>query len=122
MAFSFARFRLIPGFSLAAAALLTGCNSLPASKPLDQLTPQEAAGHAVYQTRCAACHYPNTTKPLNGPGLQALYKKPYMPSGAPANDDRIRATILHGRNLMPPQGNVIDEQDLNDLMAYLHTL
>lgn len=101
---------------------MAGCNSLPPSKPLDQLTPQEAQGRAIFESRCANCHYPSTTKPLNGPGLQALYKKPYMPSGAPANDERIRATILHGRNLMPALGNVIDEEQLDDLMAYLHTL
>jgi mono/diheme cytochrome c family protein len=102
--------------------LLTGCNTLPPSKPLDRLTPQEARGRAVFQAQCARCHYANSTKPLNGPGLQALYKKPYMPSGAPANDERIRAVILHGRNMMPAFGNVLDEQQLDNLMAYLHSL
>ena len=102
--------------------LLAGCNTLPPSKPLDQLTPQEARGHAVFQAQCARCHHANSIKPLNGPGLQALYKKPYLPSGAPANDERMRAVILNGRNMMPAFGNVIDEQQLEDLMAYLRTL
>jgi mono/diheme cytochrome c family protein len=34
----------------------------------------------------------------------------------------MRAVILHGRNMMPAFGNVIDEQQLEDLMAYLRTL
>ena len=120
--------RLMRGRLLAVAvrllgtAILTGCNMLPASKPLDQLTSRELQGRAVYETQCARCHYPTKTKPLNGPGLQALYKKPYLPSGAPANDERIRATIIHGRNLMPPLSNTVDDQQLNDLMAYLRTL
>lgn len=105
-----------------AAIFLAGCNTLPPSKPLDQLTNQEALGRAVYETRCASCHYPNKTKPLNGPGLQALFKKPYLPSGAPANDERIRDTIIHGRKMMPALNNVLDEQQLDDLMAYLRTI
>lgn len=105
-----------------AAAILGGCNTLPASKPLDQLTSQELQGRAIYEAQCARCHYPTRTKPLNGPGLQALFKKTYLPSGAPANEDRIRATILHGRNTMPAFSNTIDDQQLDDLMAYLHTL
>jgi mono/diheme cytochrome c family protein len=102
--------------------LSTGCKNLPPSKPLSELTPQEAAGHVVYVAKCARCHYPNSTRGLNGPGLQALYKQPYMPSGAPANDDRVSSVILHGRNMMPAYSKELDDQQLADLMAYLHTL
>lgn len=101
---------------------LAGCKKLPPSKPLSELTPQEASGHAVYVAKCARCHYANTTRGLNGPGMQALYKQPYMPSGAPANDDRVSAVILHGRNMMPGYSKELDDQQLADLMAYLHTL
>jgi mono/diheme cytochrome c family protein len=102
---------------------LTACRPpLPPSKPLSELTPQEAAGHQVYAAHCARCHYANSDRSLHGPGLQALYKQKYLPSGAPANDDRVTAVILHGRNMMPAFGNNIDEQQLDDLLAYLHTL
>jgi len=50
-----------------------------------------------------------------------IYKKPYLPSGAPANDERVTATIRHGRNMMPSQPD-IDPKNLDDLLAYLHTL
>jgi mono/diheme cytochrome c family protein len=30
--------------------------------------------------------------------------------------------ILHGRNLMPPMGGNLTEQQLQDLLRYLHTL
>jgi hypothetical protein len=50
-----------------------------------------------------------------------IYKKPYLPSGAPANDDRVIATIQHGRKMMPAQSD-LDPNDLDDLLAYLHTL
>jgi len=104
------------------AGVIAGCKNLPPSKPLSELTPQEAAGHVIYQARCAKCHYPNSSHGLNGPGLQALYKQPYMPSGAPANDDRISAVIMHGRNMMPGYANVLDGQQLADLLSYLRTL
>jgi mono/diheme cytochrome c family protein len=51
-----------------------------------------------------------------------MYKRPYLPSGAPANDERVTATILHGHGLMPAVGNTMDPQDTDDLLAYLHTL
>ena len=102
---------------------LTACGPpLPPSKPLSQLTPQEAAGHEVYVARCARCHYANSDRSLHGPGLQALYKQKYLPSGAPANDDRVTAVILRGRNRMPSFGDSLSEQQIEDLLAYLHTL
>ncbi len=95
---------------------------MPPSKPLSELTATEMRGHEVFQLRCAVCHSANTEKPLHGPGLQAMFKKPYLPSGAPANDERVTATILHGRNMMPAFGDELDDRQLQDLLAYLHTL
>ena len=101
---------------------LSGCHGTPPPKPLEQLTSTEQAGHAAFQQHCSLCHYDRVDKPLNGPALLGLYKKPYLPSGAPANDDRVSATILHGRGNMPAQGANLSEDDLSDLLAYLHTL
>lgn len=106
----------------AALLLLAGCHHIPPSKPLSELTPTEMQGHAVFQSHCAACHHTNSEHSLHGPGLQGMFKKPYLPSGAPANDDRVTATILHGRNMMPAVGNELDDPQMRDLLAYLHTL
>jgi mono/diheme cytochrome c family protein len=99
-----------------------GCHHLTPSKPLNELTPQEAAGQRIFVSRCSSCHYANTEKGLNGPGLEGLFRKPYLPSGMVANDARVTAVILHGRNMMPALGNTLSDQQLADLMAYLHTL
>ena len=99
---------------------LAGCRSLPPSKPSSGWTPQEARGAAVYQAKCARCHYPTTTQPLHGPGLQALTKLKAMPSGAPPTDERLTTVILHGRQEMP--ATPLSDDQLNDLIAYLHTL
>lgn len=113
--------KLIP--TALALALLTGCGpKLPSSKPLSELTPQELRGHEVFVQNCARCHDANDTRSLHGPGLQGLFKQQYLPSGAPANDDRVTDVILHGRGMMPAFGNRIDEEQLQDLLAYLHTL
>jgi mono/diheme cytochrome c family protein len=112
-------------FALAPIALLLafGCKpALPPSKPLAELTPRESSGYTVFQSRCAGCHYATSLNSLHGPGLQGLYKKPYLPSGSPANDDRVTAAVLQGRNMMPAFANNLDAQQLADLLAYLHTL
>lgn len=105
------------------AALLAGCRpSLAPSKPLSQLSPQERSGYAIYQQDCAGCHYANHTGDLHGPSLFAMYRKKYLPSGAPANDDRVSATVMNGHGVMPGYANQLDQQELQDLLAYLHTL
>ena len=105
-----------------AVLLLAGCRSVPPPTPLDQLNAQQTRGHGVFQAHCAVCHYDRQDSALHGPALLGLYKKPALPSGAAATDERVTATIVHGRNLMPALGNQIEPADLDDLLAYLHTL
>jgi mono/diheme cytochrome c family protein len=105
-----------------ASLALAGCKTLPPPTPLADLNPQQDRGHAVFETRCAACHYDRRNDSLHGPSLLGVFKKPALPSGAAATDERVTATILHGRGLMPAMGNNMDQQDVDDVLAYLHTL
>jgi mono/diheme cytochrome c family protein len=109
-------------YALLALLLLCGCKQLPPSKPLAELTPHEMAGRKVFVSHCATCHYANSEQGLNGPGLEGLFRKPYLPSGGVAHDTRVTQTILGGRNMMPALGNTLTDQELADLLAYLHTL
>jgi mono/diheme cytochrome c family protein len=109
-------------FLLLLVCALAGCKSVAPPIPLADLNAQQMHGHGVYQAHCGQCHYDRKAAPLHGPALIGMFKKPYLPSGAPANDERVTQTIVHGRNLMPAQGNTLDPQDLDDLLAYLHTL
>ena len=102
--------------------LLAGCRAKPDPIPLSQLSHLQASGHGVFVAHCAICHYDRQYGDLHGPSLASLYKRPALPSGAAATDERVTATIVHGRNLMPAQGNQLDSDQLNDLLAYLHTL
>jgi len=99
-----------------------GCHPSAPSKPLTALTPQEAAGQQVFASRCSNCHYSDSGEGLTGPGLQGLFRKPYLPSGGAANDARVTSVIVRGRGMMPPMGNTLTDEQLNDLLAYLHTL
>ena len=109
-----------------AAIALTGCKSIAPPTPISELTPQQTLGYGYFQTHCALCHNDREPGPrpgaaVQGPSLLSLYKKPYLPSGAPANDDRVTATVLHGHNLMPAFPDT-DPTDLQNLLAYLHSL
>jgi mono/diheme cytochrome c family protein len=110
---------LIPAVAALYVAL-AGCRSLPSSKPEALWTVEEARGAQVFHLKCAKCHNPTTTRPLNGPGLQAITKIKAMPSGAPPTDERLTYVILHGRNNMP--ATQLTDDQLSDLMAYLRTL
>ncbi len=102
------------------AAALAGCRSLPPSKPEALWTIEEARGAQVFHQACAKCHYPTTTRGLKGPGLQAITKVKAMPSGAPPTDERLTSTILRGRGMMP--ATQLTDNQLSDLLAYLHSL
>ena len=119
---SIVRQRVFSSFVILITLGLAGCEpALPPSKPLASLTPAEQAGRAVYLSNCARCHT-ITKSALHGPGLFGMFRRPYLPSGAPANDERVTAVVAHGRNMMPAFGNVLDQQQLDNLLAYLHTL
>ena len=106
---------------LSAMVGVSGCRQLPPPTPLDQLDAQQLRGHVVFESHCGKCHRDRAEGSLHGPSLLGVYKMQYLPSGAPANDERVTSTVLHGHGLMPAQPN-IDTQDLDDLLAYLHTL
>jgi len=55
--------------------------------------------------------------------MKHIFKKPYLPlSGMPANDDRVTDVIKLGRNKMPAFGQELTQQQVDELLAYLHTL
>jgi mono/diheme cytochrome c family protein len=110
------------GIALIATALIASCKQLPQPTPLNELNTQQTRGYYVFQQHCRTCHSDRISQPLYGPALRGVFKKKYLPSGAPANDERVTATIINGYGIMPSQGRTMSQQDLDDVMAYLHTL
>jgi mono/diheme cytochrome c family protein len=87
------------------------------------LTPQQAAGRKIYDNDCDRCHRPYSTKGKKGPGLKGVFQQKYLPqTGLPANDERVTDIIRNGRPDMPGYSQVLSGQDLQDLLAYMHTL
>ena len=100
--------------------LLAGCSSLSSQR--EPQTAEEIRGQRLFKSICATCHRADSTDPLNGPGMKGLYKKKFLPSGAPANDERVRDVIKMGRRTMPALGAAFDDRQINDIIAYLKTL
>ena len=113
---------LCAGAMLLAAAF--GCDAEVRKSDAELgLNPQQAAGRRIYDRNCDQCHEPYSTHGKKGPGLKGVFKKPYLTeSGLPANDDRVGEIIRFGRSKMPAYGQVLDQQQIQDLLAYMHTL
>jgi mono/diheme cytochrome c family protein len=109
---------------LATVALLTGCDIERRKSDAELgLNPQQAAGRKIYDNYCDRCHRPYSTKGKKGPGLKGVFQHQYLSlSGLPANDERVTDIIRNGRPDMPGYGQVLSAQEIQDLLAYLHTL
>lgn len=108
---------------LIALTALAGCESEPRKSDAELgLNAQQARGRRVYDARCAECHYAYSTRDLRGPSMHGLFKKKYMSSGIPANDERVIDIIEMGRAKMPGFQNKLTVDQIADLVAYLHTL
>jgi len=80
-------------------------------------------GQDLFDLHCASCHEdPPPDLKKQPPKLEGLFKAKYLPSGAPATDNQVRKTIIGGLRTMPAFDQRLRDQDVNDLVAYLHTL
>jgi cytochrome c2 len=87
------------------------------------LNPQQIAGRKIYDNLCDRCHAPYSSRGRQGPSMKGVFRRQYLPmSGMPANDDRVTDVVRLGRNKMPGYAQVLNQQQINDLLAYLHTL
>jgi mono/diheme cytochrome c family protein len=110
--------------SVVALFMLAGCEAerLKSDAELG-LNPRQAAGRRVYEQYCDRCHEPYSSRGKKGPGMKGIFKKQYLPlSGLPANDNRVGDIVRYGRSKMQGFGQVLTQQQVEDLLAYLHTL
>ena len=111
-------------FVLVIAMILTGCDAERRKSDAELgLNPQQATGRHIYDQYCDRCHAAYSARNRQGPSLKGMYSHQYLPqSGMPANDDRVLDIIRLGRNKMQGFGQDLTPQQMDDLMAYLHTL
>ncbi|MGA7561107.1 MAG: cytochrome c [Terriglobales bacterium] len=87
------------------------------------LNPQQAEGRKLYDNYCDRCHEPYSSRGKKGPSLKGVFKHQYLSlSGLPANDERMIDIIKYGRAKMEGFNQVMNDQQIKDLLAYLHTL
>jgi mono/diheme cytochrome c family protein len=87
------------------------------------LNSQQSVGRKIYDSHCDRCHQPYSNRGKKGPSLQGVFQHKYLSlSGLPANDERVIDIIRLGRNEMPGYSQTLNAQDMQDLLAYLHTL
>jgi len=105
-------------------ALLCGCDVERRKSDAELgLNPQQAAGRKLYDNYCDRCHEPYSSRGKKGPSMKGVFKRQYLElSGLPANDDRVFDIIKYGRAKMEGFGQVMSDQQIKDLIAYLHTL
>ena len=112
--------------SVAILALLTlaGCDVERRKSDAELgLNSQQAQGRQLYDNYCDRCHEPYSSHGKKGPSLKGVFKQPYLSlSGLPANDDRVGEIVKYGRSKMEGFGQVMTDQQIKDLLAYLHTL
>jgi mono/diheme cytochrome c family protein len=107
-----------------ALAVFSGCDVERRKSDAELgLNSQQSAGRKIYDSHCDRCHEPYSTRGKKGPGLKGMFQHKYLSlSGLPANDERVADIIRLGRNEMPGYSQTLNAQDIQDLLAYLHTL
>jgi mono/diheme cytochrome c family protein len=107
-----------------AVLALTGCEVERRKSDAELgLNPQQSEGRKIYDNYCDRCHEPYSSRGKKGPSLHGVFKQQYLPlSGLPANDERVGEIVKNGRSKMEGFGRVLSDQQVKDLLAYLHTL
>jgi mono/diheme cytochrome c family protein len=106
------------GLALAACGLMipAGCHVQSA------LTPQQEEGKRLYDAGCAHCHEENDLHLKKvPPDLHGLFKRKTLPDGAPATDAEVERILLAGKGTMPSFTYQMTHEQMNALLAYLHT-
>jgi len=81
-----------------------------------------AKGKEVFETSCAMCHNADSDEKKMGPGLKGLFKKDKLADGKKASEANIRGRIEDGGQGMPGFKDTLEDQQKEDLIAYLKTL
>jgi mono/diheme cytochrome c family protein len=115
---------VVGALALAMLAMLGSCDVERRKSDAELgLNPQQAAGRKIYDKYCDRCHEPYSTRGKKGPGLKGVFKNKYLSiSGLPANDERVTDILRLGRKEMPGYAQTLSQQDIEDLLAYMHTL
>jgi len=100
----------------------------PAAKPAPKKATTAAKGSAtkgkeVFDQKCGVCHFADSDAKKIGPGLKGISKRgTFTVNNNKVTDDNLKTWIENGDSLMPPFKDVLDEQQIKDVIAYVKTL
>ena len=82
-----------------------------------------ARGKEVFQQKCSTCHYDTSDAKKIGPGLKGIGKRgTFTVNNNKVTDESLKTWIENGDSLMPPFKDVIDDNQIKDVIAYVKTL
>jgi mono/diheme cytochrome c family protein len=83
-------------------------------------------GKAAYFKHCVACHSPDSDEHTVAKPLKGYFEHPpsKLADGTvfPRTDEAIRALVQKGTKNMPPLTKGMTPQELDDILAYMHSL
>ena len=115
------------GLTMAAAVAIFCSGALRAQdsskKAGGATTAAVGRGKAVFQQKCALCHYDTSDQKKIGPGLKGLNKRgTFSVNGNKVTDENLKTWIENGDQLMPPFKDVLEPGQIKDVIAYVRTL
>jgi mono/diheme cytochrome c family protein len=112
------------GVSLAVAgAALAQTKSTKKAAPAGKDAAAVGRGKDVFQEKCSTCHYDTSDAKKIGPGLKGIGKRgTFTVNNNKVTDESLKTWIENGDSLMPPFKDVLEENQIKDVIAYVKTL
>jgi mono/diheme cytochrome c family protein len=98
--------------------LILSISIVAEAAPKDDAAKQQANGQQVFLERCMMCHSVNKDQVMTGPSLWSeMNRSPHRKTAA-----QIRIILRDGKGKMPPMKTVLTPEQIDDVLAYLHSL
>jgi mono/diheme cytochrome c family protein len=110
--------------TVAGAALAQTSSKSTKKTPATKADPAAIArGKDLFQQKCSTCHYDTSDAKKIGPGLKGRNKRgTFTVNNNKVTDDNLKTWIENGDSLMPPFKDVIEDNQIKDVIAYVKTL
>jgi mono/diheme cytochrome c family protein len=111
-------FVVIMGVALLITSVICSSPKTQAQSTADKNAAMVHAGQDIYTHKCLQCHSVNEGEVRLGPSLYGEMKKPHPKKSA----TEIRTILENGKGKMPSFKDKLTKQDIDNLLAYLHTV
>lgn len=117
---------LVLGIALLGVAVAVLAQDPPAKAPAKKAAASKGSatkGKEVFDQKCGLCHFADSDAKKIGPGLKGISKRgTFTVNNNKFTDESLKTWIENGDSLMPPFKDVLDEQQIKDVIAYVKTL